>query len=133
MTSKVILLHGVSNTGKTRSIKTYAELEGLFVLQQRGDITLVMPTARGRRKLKVGIASGGDNAKIVRQNFDFFRRHRPDVIVCASRTRGQTKQIVEQRARSLGASLVTFEIKREPQNRVAKKIRRIARQIWRAV
>ncbi len=48
-------------------------------------------------KLKIGIASPGDNAQEVDHNLDEFFKHDVDIIICACRTRGYSFDTVRKR------------------------------------
>jgi hypothetical protein len=128
---KIILVSGVGNSGKTSSIRKYLNLEGVFHLRRRGDITLVFPLRR--KKIILGVASGGDNVAIVTRNFQFFAQHRCDVIVCASKGRGGTVAYVQNAARRSGARLIHLRTSKVPAARRQQANATLARRIYGAV
>ena len=73
MPRKIILVSGVSNSGKTSSIKQYLNLENVFHLKNKGDITIVLPLQL--IPIFLGVASGGDAVGIIRDYFNFFNKN----------------------------------------------------------
>lgn len=127
MPQKIILVSGISNSGKTTSIRQYLNMENVFHLKNAGDITIVFTLQR--RNLVLGVASGGDTLGIVRDNFNFFSQHACDVIVCASKSRGRTVAEVQRQAQRLGARLIQIPTVQVPNN-LARQQRQIAQQIF---
>jgi hypothetical protein len=107
----IILVCGVSNSGKTRSIRQFLERRKIFHMK-RGDITAVLPIQKNGKELDLGVASGGDTLNIVKKNLAFIDRHDWDIIVCASKSRGQTVRFVEDFARRNGVRLVMINTMR---------------------
>ena len=130
MPKKIILVSGVGNSGKSSAIRLYLEMEGVFHLR-RGDVTIVFPLRR--KRLLMGLASGGDNINIINRNFRFFDSHPCDVIVCASKSFGATRARVRELARQRGARLITISTTKVPANRRQQTNAAIARQIFQAV
>ena len=129
---RIILVSGIGSSGKTTSIRRYLNLEGVFHLGSRPrDIAIVFPLRR--RKILMGVASGGDNVTIIARNFNFFGQHPWAVIVCASKARGQTIRFVQRYAARSHASLVVIRTTRVGPDRRAQQNTQIARQIWNAI
>jgi hypothetical protein len=123
-------MSGVGNSGKSSAIRLYLEMERVFHLR-RGDVTIVFPLRR--KKLLMGVASGGDNTDIINRNFRFFDSHPCDVIVCTSKRLGSTPARVRELARQRGARLIIIPTTKVPANRRQQTNAAIAGQIFQAV
>lgn len=92
MPRKIIHIFGAGNSGKSDSIRRYLlqELNLMGAANQGlvGTSDILVAIKLSRKRLTVGVASGGDNVNIVRRNFQFFRQQNCDVIVCASKSGG---------------------------------------------
>ena len=64
-----------------------------------GDITVIFNLTVDGRQVAVGVASGGDTEKVVRENLKFFESHSCEYIVCASKSRGKTIELVTEFAK----------------------------------
>lgn len=101
MTKKVIALYGVADVGKSTTIKLaydllkakykMATVDELFV---GADIKIVL-TIDGT---KIGIESQGDPSGRLKESLSLFVKMGCQVIICATRSRGQTVQAVEKLA-----------------------------------
>jgi hypothetical protein len=97
---KACVLKGIRNVGKTRTIRTAAELlrtkypEAIVEHEHRTRVELrVVLNING---LKIGIESHGDpNSRLIKESLDFFVRIGCDVIICATRTSGMTVDAVK--------------------------------------
>lgn len=101
MVRKVIALWGVANVGKSDTVKKAYELliskyanalTGHQILAAGADIKAIL-TIRG---VKVGIESQGDPGGRLEKSLSLFVQAQCRVIICATRTRGQTVKAVEQ-------------------------------------
>ncbi|HTQ13478.1 MAG TPA: hypothetical protein VMH86_06340 [Rhizomicrobium sp.] len=129
---KVILVSGISNSGKTKSIRRFLENRGIHHIKRKGDVTVVVPIQKNGKSYAIGVASGGDNLGVVRRNLTFIDRYHWDVVVCASRSRGQTPQYVRNFAQQNRAKFVrlrTKHVKGKPA--ITAAISRIASQVER--
>ncbi|MFH2033045.1 MAG: hypothetical protein ABIJ40_20830 [Bacteroidota bacterium] len=95
---KLIALQGTANRGKTSSIKiVYGLIKKQWPkaiideLNVKSDIKVVM-TINGK---KIGIESQGDPGSRLPESLDYFVQIGCDVIICATRTRGETVQAVK--------------------------------------
>jgi hypothetical protein len=127
----VILVSGVSNSGKTKSIRKFLENRGIFHLRRIGDITAIFPIQRSGKARVLAVASGGDDPYVVNRNLAFFAQHKWDVVVCASRSRGRTVQLVANFAQRYKARLITIPTVRVKKPAIASAIARIAAQVER--
>ncbi|NQY26230.1 MAG: hypothetical protein HRT92_03530 [Piscirickettsiaceae bacterium] len=98
MTHKIIALRGIANVGKSQTIKNvYESLVSKFPdakiehLSIGVDIRVVI-TVNG---VKVGIESQGDPSSRLFSSIKLFVEIKCNVIICATRTRGGTVDLVE--------------------------------------
>ncbi|MBY3183348.1 hypothetical protein HFO24_16980 [Rhizobium laguerreae] len=86
--TKVIVVQGISSSGKTSSIRKFVEDLGVFLPQ--GDIRLALPYQKGGRTFCVGVSSAGDNVQALNAAFNFLLQLKCDFVVCASKSSGIT-------------------------------------------
>ncbi len=127
--TRLIVVSGPGSTGKTTAIKLSLEHAGIFIWRARGDITMVVPIKKDARRLKLGIASGGDDLARVKANLSFLLPHKCDVIICAARSRGATiKALTALKFKTLVISTV-----RVPSGRIKSYNKSVAADIWQAI
>ena len=111
MQKLLIAVEGVSNSGKTTTLKKFLSLlqkdpktisiriqndvkkkkPNEFYIPKIGDMTCIFELALINNKLlKIGIATGGDTLDIVSSNLTYFDNNNCDVMFCATKSRGQT-------------------------------------------
>mgnify|MGYP001590677526 CR=1 FL=1 len=98
MTNKIIALRGVSNVGKSTTIKKVYDLLTAKYKDATSeppflgvDIRVVL-TING---IKIGIESQGDPSGRLEESLSLFVKVGCKVIICATRTRGQTVDAVD--------------------------------------
>ena len=90
----IIDVFGAASIGKTSSIKAaYAKLSGKDFTELQGDD--IYETIHISGKL-IGFASEGDPNSDQKENIKSLIDNGCDVIVCASRTKGETSRFVEE-------------------------------------
>ena len=94
MTNLAVIVFGKSNSGKTTTIRAFAEelLSQNHCKRVCGDINqksdfLVCINADGTL---IGIASGGDTAEIINHNLTIFLQKGCDIIITAAKSSGKT-------------------------------------------
>ena len=96
---KVLALRGIRNTGKSQTIRTVDEL-----LREKLQTAIVGHEYRTRVELRVvlsingmriGIETTGENIEKMRESLDRFVSLGCDVIICGTRTKGNTVTLVE--------------------------------------
>jgi hypothetical protein len=102
---RIICVEGVSNSGKSSSIRKFLELRGIRFPASPRDIRVIFTAEIEGRKLTIGVASAGDTAAAIKKNFEFFAKHPCDVIACASKSQGQSVAAVTHWAKKLGATV----------------------------
>lgn len=109
--TKIIVVQGVNNSGKTSSIRLFLENNGVFH-NHEGDITLVLPIRKNGKTYRLGVTSTGDIERDIEKNFKFFSNHKLDFIICAARSHGKTIKFIEEHSRANGFSLICIAKKR---------------------
>lgn len=128
---KVFALRGTSKTGKTLTIRTFDEF-----LREKFPGAIVEHEHRSRAELRavlsingvrIGIETTGEIIKRINESFDLFVNLGCELIICATRTKGQTVTAVETLP---GYEVVWFDrrVEAEPVARLFSKIA-MARQL----
>jgi Cdc6-like AAA superfamily ATPase len=94
----VIAIYGTANTGKSATLKKVYEI--LRAKHPNAPITheIIQHDVRTIIKINghsIGIESQGDPGGRIFTSISLFAREECDIIVCATRTRGQTVEVVE--------------------------------------
>jgi hypothetical protein len=132
MDNTVFVLKGRSNVGKSTVIRKVYEL---LIRKYKGSTEEYLDSGSDIRvvltinKIKVGIESQGDIGEILDKSLELFLKVRCKIIICATRTRGQTVNTIEN-LKTSNHEIFWFEqvpesdkIEQEVVNlRVAKKI-----------
>ena len=128
---KLFAFRGTSKRGKSQIIRTVDELlrkkfpSAIVEHEHRTPVELrVVLTIDG---VKIGIETTGENITRIKESFDLFVSLGCEVIICATRTKGQTVTAVETLA---GYEVVWFErrAQSDPVERLFSNIA-IARQL----
>lgn len=97
---QTIALFGASNVGKTQILKALsAKICALTASKPKelvciGDDIIAEYELFGKR---VAIVSGGDDARSMKDGFEHIKRwHDIDVLVCATRSKGQTETFLQE-------------------------------------
>jgi len=112
MKKTIIVVSGKANIGKTKTIKKVAEsilkkykndYGNIDILQQADikiiiTIEIVVEGTQIKNTVKVGISSGGDIANEVQSNLDYFIKEKCEVIICATRSKGEPVHLVNRTA-----------------------------------
>ena len=106
---QIIALCGRSNTGKTNTLNY---LIGLLDKSQEADITAL---TRDRRVVisynnkKIAITTCGDNGEELKKNIKFFVENACDILVTATRSKGETRKIISNYASKIGTGITRIE------------------------
>jgi hypothetical protein len=101
---KIIIVQGISNTGKTTAIKRAMNMSGVHVGMGPNDVLLSAHLYIQAAGYSVGFASGGDSPEIVQRNVDFFSPLNLSHMIFACRTRGGGINILLAYAASVGVT-----------------------------
>jgi hypothetical protein len=128
--TKIIHVRGSSNSGKSTSIRLFLEKMGIYLPTDPKDFKIVFPHNNNGEEIKIGVASGGDNEKIVKENFKFFAGHDCDIIVCASKSRGESYDAVKKYEKKLNADYTPLETTKENEVlKQSKNNKKVAKEI----
>lgn len=130
---KLIVVEGRKNSGKTSSIKKAAILLGCGITKNiPADIFIIVTIKIRKRKYKIGIASSGDTAQIIKNNMYELCLHELDYIITACRVPGVSMKSLKQLTREKGAELVSISCPNEQNatpDEISRKIEEIAGKI----
>lgn len=98
-TSKVIVLYGSGNIGKTTTLRMVIDMLNRDELSySRKD---VRTTCHYNGKI-VDIATWGDNRSELLKNVKYFREHHCDIAITAARSYGGTHDVIREYAKEIG-------------------------------
>jgi len=93
LTKTIFAIKGISNTGKTSTIKTVYELlkekyptATINTIHNCSDINIIITID----EISIGIESQGDPNSRLENSLKIFIEHKCKIIICATRTRGMT-------------------------------------------
>ena len=109
---KIIVLYGHHDCGKTHTINYLREL-----IRQNGGASLSShppysgdkPETFRYNDETVCICPGGDSADIIKQNFEYAYSKDADILVTASRTRGNGPAYINKEATGLGIKIEWYQ------------------------
>jgi hypothetical protein len=102
--TKIIIVQGISNSGKTTAIKEAMNLSGVRVGMGPNDVLLGAHLHIQGAGYSVGFASGGDSPEIVQRNIDFFKPLNLSHMIFACRSRGGGISKLRAYAASVGVT-----------------------------
>ncbi len=125
MTRKVIALWGRAQSGKTSTLKIVHDTllhmshEVLFENTDDGRDVMKIFSING---LKVGLESQGDPGSRLGRSLQEFKKHDCTVIICATRSKGETQDLVRKLKSTYkiswrGQSSLSEEDQRHPSNK----------------
>lgn len=111
---KIIIVSGVSNTGKSTSIKAAMNNRGAHVGGPVGDVLICAHLHISGTGHTIGFASGGDTAHVVNNNIAFLQPLSPDFMVFACRSYGAGLNALNAFAARLGVTPIMIQTKHSP-------------------
>ena len=106
---QIIALCGRSNTGKTNTLNY---LIGLLDKSQEADITALTrdrSVVISYNNKKIAITTCGDNGEELEKNIKFFEENTCDILVTATRSKGETRKIISNYASKIGTGITRIE------------------------
>ena len=100
---KIIVVSGISNSGKTTAIKLAMQKLGIYVdTSLKGDILFAGYANSGGGYYSCGIATGGDEDKAVEHNIKYFENVELPIgiIIMARKSRGSSLKAAEEFAKN---------------------------------
>ncbi|WP_373818284.1 hypothetical protein [Porphyromonas loveana] len=102
---KIIALYRRANTGKTNTLN---HLIGLLDKTQEvygDDLAKDREKSIRYRNKKIAIRTWGDNGEQLKKNIEFFEKENCDILVTATRTRGETTEILNDYATKIDTKI----------------------------
>lgn len=107
----IVAICGAAATGKTSTLREFAGIllphspvpGTRYHFHPQGDISIIVTTSRGKT---VAIESQGDPGTQLEQRLANHAAAQADVILCAARTRGETKQAIENTQQNFGYDII---------------------------
>lgn len=102
---KIIALYRRGNTGKTHT------LNHLITLLDKSEEVYSVDFAKDRRvsisygNTKIAVTTWGDNGDELKKNIEFFEEENCDILVTATRTRGETTEILNDYATKIDTKI----------------------------
>lgn len=109
--TKVIVVEGISSSGKTSSIRKFAENHGVFAPEAPKDFILVITIQKYGKSYKICVVTGGDIPSVVKAGVNFGLSQSVDVIVCATKSSGATVTCMNSLVSTHGLNPVTVPTK----------------------
>ncbi|MBD2812347.1 hypothetical protein ID853_16030 [Xenorhabdus sp. Vera] len=100
---KIFALKGSTRTGKTKTLKdhllkklaTLSNSVPIYKSKDEGyDVTVIFVI----NNIRVGVSTGGDNAKIIDENVGYLIKEECEIIISATRTKGGTIDAIKKLA-----------------------------------
>lgn len=124
-TSKIIVLYGSGNIGKTTTLCMMIDmLNGAELSYSRKD---VRTTCHYKGKI-VDITTYGDNKFELLKNVKYFREHHCDIAITAARSYGGTHDVIREYAKEIGLDAekdIVWVKKEVSENREGNKMEEI--------
>lgn len=109
----LIVLEGVSNSGKTTTLNKLIKLlenknkirlidkekkdDNILSNENMNDIRCIFEyTLSNNTVLTIGIATGGDTEKIVSDNIEYFNKNNCDIMINATKSKGKTVDYIHK-------------------------------------
>lgn len=116
---KVIGLWGKANQGKTTMLNQLIERlkqEGAEIVEQKAAksgqdkrVFIVIKYKEKRICICICIATYGDVRRDLEKNCAFFDQHHPDIVISATRTHGETREVLEKYAKKHNTKPIWIE------------------------
>ena len=87
----LIVVEGIGNSGKTKSIRDFTLANVKNISSQTGvEISYAGPLIKNSNQYTIGIRSAGDTRALILDAIHFFTINKCDLMVCATKSRGVT-------------------------------------------
>lgn len=110
--NQIIVIYGHKDCGKTYTLNFICQLlrkNGGESLSPRPQLLGDAPETFNYKGTIICVCPGGDTGDIVRRNFDYAYSHNADIILTASRTRGDSVEIINTEGRKNGIDIQWFQ------------------------
>ena len=106
---KIIALYRRSETGKTSTLNLLIELldKNKKIEKERLKEDRRVSISYGSKK--IAVTTWGDNGFELKENIKFFEKENCDILVTATRTRGETTEILTDYAKEIDTEIIWIE------------------------
>ncbi len=120
---KIIALYRRAETGKTSTLNLLIELldKNKKVEEERLIEDRRVSISYGSKK--IAVTTWGDNGFELKENIKFFEKENCDILVTATRTRGETTEILTDYAKEIDTEIIWIE------KNISKKLEDLINQI----
>jgi hypothetical protein len=129
----LIVVAGIGNSGKTKSIKDFALANLTDLPSPTGvEISYAGPLTKNLNQYTIGIRSAGDTKALIVGAIQFFTKNNCDLMVCATKSRGVTVNTINAYI-TANPSLTVHRIQTQSFTIAAQRAAdnaRVAQEIW---
>lgn len=106
---KIIVLYGRAKTGKTSTLNLLIEFLDKNKKVEENHLTEDRRVSIFYGNKKIAITTCGDNGFELKENIKYFEEEDCDILVTATRTRGETTEILNDYAKEINTKIVWIE------------------------
>lgn len=129
----LIVVSGFGNSGKTTSIKDFAQANLTSLPSPTGvEISYAGPLIKNPNQYTIGIRTAGDTEALILAAIQFFTKNKCDLMVCATKSRGLTVAAINAYI-AANPSLTVHRIQTQSFTNAAQQAAdnaRVANEIW---
>lgn len=106
---KIIALYRCAKTGKTSTLNLLIELLDKNKEVEEARLTEDRRVSIFYSNKKIAVTTWGDNGFELKENIKFFKKENCDILVTATRTRGETTEILNDYAKEINTEIIWIE------------------------
>lgn len=106
---KIIALYRRAETGKTSTLNLLIELLDKNEKAEENRLTEDRRVSISYGSKKIAVTTWGDNEDELKENIKYFEKKDCDILVTATRTRGETTEILNDYAKEINTEIIWIE------------------------
>ena len=106
---KIIALYRRAETGKTSTLNLLIELLDKNEKAEENRLTKDRRVSISYGSKKIAVTTWGDNEVELKENIKYFEKEDCDILVTATRTRGETSEILNDYAKEINTEIIWIE------------------------
>lgn len=106
---KIIALYRRAETGKTSTLNLLIELLDKNEKAEENRLTEDRRVSISYGSKKIAVTTWGDNEVELKENIKYFEKKDCDILVTATRTRGETTEILNDYAKEINTEIIWIE------------------------
>ncbi len=106
---KIIALYRRAETGKTSTLNLLIELLDKNEKAEENRLTKDRRVSISYGSKKIAVTTWGDNEVELKENIKYFEKEDCDILVTATRTRGETTEILNDYAKEINTEIIWIE------------------------